>query len=83
MLVNLKAAIVARGIRQADLAIQIKRSGGYLSEVIAGRVKLEPHARTCIAEILNADEAWLFSTSFRVPGPGRREPVADQVTVQA
>ena len=67
MLVNLKATIMARRVRQADLAIQIKRSAGYLSELIAGRVKPEPHIRTRIAEILNADEAWLFSTSFHVP----------------
>ncbi len=83
MLVNIKAAIVARGIRQADLAIQIKRSAGYLSEVIAGRVKLEPHLRTRIAEILNADETWLFSTSFRVPGPVGRKHVPGPVPVQA
>ena len=73
MFVNLKAALAARGIRQVDLAIRIKRSSGYLSEVIAGRAKPEPHIRTRIAEILNADETWLFSTSFRVPGPVRVE----------
>ena len=72
MYINLKAAIMARGIRQQDLALRISGSDSYISHLIAGRRRPPLHIRKRISRILNADEDWLFSTSFRVPS--RRTP---------
>jgi transcriptional regulator with XRE-family HTH domain len=81
MLMNLKAALAVRRLRQAELALELKISTGLLSEVIQGRKDLPPHLRTRAAEFLRADEAWLFSATTFVP-PLRqrtREEVAEVV----
>jgi transcriptional regulator with XRE-family HTH domain len=67
MLVNLKAALAFRGARQSDLALELKISTGYLSEVIHCRRELPPHLRAHAAEFLDVDETWLFSSVAGLP----------------
>jgi len=67
MLVNLKAALAARRMRQADLALALKIPPSTLSEIVCGRRQAESWLRTRIAEALRADESWLFSTVTRIP----------------
>ena len=66
LLANLKAALAARNLRQADLAAALKVSPGLLSEIVRGRREAPATLRTRIAEILRADERWLFTT-VRIP----------------
>ena len=82
MLMNLKAALLVRRVRQAELAVQLKISTGFLSEVIQGRKQLAPHLRTRAAEFLETDELWLFDETKFVP-VRRREPRAELATVGA
>jgi hypothetical protein len=42
VLVNLKAALAARRMRQVDLAIELKISPSVLSEIVNGRRSAEP-----------------------------------------
>jgi len=69
MLVNLKSAFVARGIKQVDLALSLKISPSVLSEIINGRRQPSPSLRARIAHELRADEGWLFAAFTRIPGP--------------
>ncbi len=69
MLVNLKAAIAARRLRQVDVALALKITPSVLSEIVNGRREADASLRAQIAEILRADESWLFSTITRIPGP--------------
>ena len=80
MLVNIKTALAARGMRQIDLALSEKIPPTVLSEVINGRREASPETRARIARALQADERWLFSTITRIPQPasgGETEPVLD------
>ena len=67
MLTNLKAAFAARRMRQVDLALSLKIPPSTLSEIVCGRREPSPSLRARIAAILNADEAWLFSSVTRIP----------------
>ena len=67
MLSNLKVALAARRIRQAELAEAIGISPSMLSEAIHGRAELAPHQRQRIAEVLRADPAWLFERVIHIP----------------
>lgn len=69
MLVNLKAALAARRLRQADLAQSLKIPSSTLSEIICGRRQADSSLRSRIAEALRADEGWLFSMVTRIPAP--------------
>jgi transcriptional regulator with XRE-family HTH domain len=69
MLVNLKSALAARRLRQVDLAIELKISPSVLSEIINGRRNAEPSLRARLAEILQANEDWLFSSLTHIPAP--------------
>lgn len=69
MLVNLKAAIAASHVTQSDIAFKIHISPGTFSEFVHGRRELAPHLKTRIAEILNADPAWIFATRHVIPAP--------------
>lgn len=69
VLTNLKTALVARGVRQADLAIWLEISPSMLSEIVCGRRQADSSLRARIAEKLRADEKWLFSTVTRIPAP--------------
>lgn len=67
MLSNLKVALAARRLRQAELAAAIGVAPSTLSEFIHGRVELAPHQRQRIAEMLRADPAWLFTRVTHIP----------------
>ena len=67
MLSNLRTALAARRIRQAELAHAIGIAPSTLSEFIHGRAELAPHLLTRIAEALQADPGWLFSRVTHIP----------------
>jgi transcriptional regulator with XRE-family HTH domain len=67
MLSNLKTALAARRMRQAELAQAIGIGPSTLSEFIHGRAELAPHLLTRIAEALQADPRWLFSRVTHIP----------------
>lgn len=69
MLANLKVAIAARGLRQIDLADQLEISPTALSELIHERRIPSAELRAQIAELLCADETWLFSSITYIPAP--------------
>jgi transcriptional regulator with XRE-family HTH domain len=61
MLANLKAALAARNMLQADLAYKLKISPSAMSEIVNGRRNPEPRVAARIAQILRVDESLLFS----------------------
>jgi transcriptional regulator with XRE-family HTH domain len=67
MLSNLKTALAARRMRQAELAQTVGVSASTLSEFIHCRVDLALHFRARIAEALQADPGWLFSRVTHIP----------------
>ncbi len=69
MLTNLRTALAARRIKQVDLALSLKIAPSMLSEIICGRRQAEASLRSRIADALRADEAWLFCSVTRIPGP--------------
>lgn len=69
MLANLKAALAARRMRQADLAFELRVAPSLISEIVHGRRRPEPQLAARIAEILRADQAWLFEEVRFIPGP--------------
>jgi hypothetical protein len=71
MLMNLKAALAARRMRQVELALSLKIPPSTLSEIVCGHRQADPSIRARIAEALCADEAWLFSAVARIPAPAR------------
>jgi transcriptional regulator with XRE-family HTH domain len=75
VLANLKTAIAARRTTQVDLALDLKIAPTVLSEIIHGRRQADPSLRARIAEALEADESWLFSTVTRIPRPAEASPV--------
>ena len=80
MLANFKTAVAARGMRQVDLALELKIAPSVLSEIINGRRSASPSLRARLAELLQADEAWLFSSFTRIPN---RADSATEPSVQA
>ncbi len=81
MLANLKAALAARRLRQADLAFELKLAPSLISEVIHGRRKLEPHQVARVAELLKADAGWLFQEVHFIPGPKSVETAEPRIGV--
>lgn len=67
MLVNFKTALAARGMRQIELALELKIAPTVLSEIVNGRRSASPSMRARLAEMLQVDEAWLFSSFTRIP----------------
>ena len=67
MLVNFKTALAARGMRQIELALELKIAPTVLSEIVNGRRNATPSQRARLAEMLQADESWLFSNFTRIP----------------
>jgi len=72
MLANLKTAIAARGFRQIELAQKLDIPSDFLSRIVRGWTKPSPDLRVRIAEVLQADEGWLFSANVVIPGPRLR-----------
>jgi transcriptional regulator with XRE-family HTH domain len=82
MLVNFKSTLMARGLKQVDLALSLKITPSLLSEIINGRRQANPSLRARIAETLSADESWLFSAVTRIPAraaPSEPAPLAASV----
>lgn len=73
MLPNLKAALLARGIRQVELCATLGIPPSVLSEIIHGRRKAGESLRGRIAGELRADEGWLFSTAPIIPAQRARK----------
>jgi len=74
MLSNLKAALAARGMCQADLAAELRIHSSTLSEIVRGRRQADADLRARIASLLGVDEAWLFKSvipprAMRVDSP--------------
>jgi transcriptional regulator with XRE-family HTH domain len=67
MLSNLKVALAARRMRQAELAAAIGVAPSTLSEFIHGRAQLAPYQLQRIAEMLRADPTWLFARVIHIP----------------
>lgn len=67
MLVNFKAALAVRQIKQIDLALKLKIDPTFLSQVINQRRGADPSLRARLATALQADEAWLFKTVSNIP----------------
>lgn len=80
MLANLKLAISARNMRQADLAAHLGVTQSTISEIINGRRRTSPSLCARLAEMLQADEAWLFSSFTQIP---HRTDSATEPSVQA
>lgn len=69
MLSNMKAALAARRMHQVELAEAVGIGRSVLSAFIYGRAELSPQLRARIAEILQADPEWLFSSATHIPAP--------------
>jgi len=69
MLSNLRTALAARRMRQAELAQRVGISASTLSEFINGRAELSPQLRARIVEALQAEPGWLFSRVTHIPAP--------------
>ncbi len=69
MLLNLRSAIAARQMRQVDLALSLKIAPSVLSEIVNGRRRADASLRARIAQALQADESWLFSSVTHIPRP--------------
>jgi transcriptional regulator with XRE-family HTH domain len=82
MLMNLRAALAARRLRQVDLALSLKIPPSTLSEIICGRRPADPSQRARIAVALCADEAWLFSAFTRIPPLASGQVVSVQPAVR-
>jgi transcriptional regulator with XRE-family HTH domain len=78
VLANLKAALGARGMRQADLALELKITPSVLSEIVNERRKANTSVRERVSKILQADESWLFSTFTRIPARAPSFTATDQ-----
>jgi transcriptional regulator with XRE-family HTH domain len=69
VLTNIKTALAARRLKQADLAVRLGISPTAMSEVIHERRIPGAELRARIARELVADENWLFSSLIDIPGP--------------
>lgn len=86
MLANLKTAIAARGLRQIELAHKLAIPSDFLSRIVRGWTKPSAELRVRIAEVLQADEGWLFSANVVIPGPrvcGKRERIGGTAVAHA
>ena len=74
MLVNFKAALAARRVKQIDLALQLKIDPTLLSRIINRRCEADESLRAKLAAALQVDEGWLFQTIPNIPrGTSRLE----------
>jgi transcriptional regulator with XRE-family HTH domain len=69
MLPNLKAALAVRGMKQVDLAYELRIPASTLSEIVHERRRPDASIRWRIAKKLDVDEKWLFSTLVKMPRP--------------
>jgi transcriptional regulator with XRE-family HTH domain len=69
MLPNLKAALAVRGMKQVDLAYELRIPASTLSEIVHERRRPDASIRCQIAQRLDADEKWLFASLVQIPKP--------------
>jgi transcriptional regulator with XRE-family HTH domain len=69
MLSNFKTALAARGLKQVDLAFELRIPPSSLSEIVHERRRPDASMRRRISQRLNADEQWLFATLIQIPQP--------------
>lgn len=67
MLFNLKVTIAARGFRQIEFAQKQGISSDLLSRIVKGWTSPTGALRRKIAEALDTDESWLFSSDVKIP----------------
>jgi len=67
ILLNLKTALVARKVKQVDLAISLGISPTVISEIVTGRRVADTRLRSLIAKELCVDEEWLFNGQVDIP----------------
>ena len=67
---NLKLQIFKLGIRQNQIAKELKFCESQLSKIINGYREPSEGERKILAEFLNVEEAWLFERHENVPTPG-------------
>lgn len=65
---NLKLELWRTGLRQNQLAKLLQIDDTQLSKIMNGFREPNPEIRRRIAEMLHADEAWLFEPSGDHPG---------------
>ena len=73
MLVNFKAALAARRMKQVDLALDLRIDPTFLSRVINRRCEADASLRARLAAALEVEEAWLFQTVARIPRPAPKD----------
>jgi transcriptional regulator with XRE-family HTH domain len=79
MLSNFKTALAVRGVKQVDLAYELRIPASTLSEIVHGRRRPDASTRKRIAARLDVDEKWLFSRVVEIPkraGPGEGEEIS-------
>ncbi len=69
MFINLGVAVRAKGYKQHIVASAAGMTESTFSRALHGRGTFGPNERKRIAEFLNADEGWLFTTLAKVPRP--------------
>lgn len=67
MLLNLKTTLAVRGMKQVDLAHELKIPASTFSEIVNGRRSPDASTRRRIAIRLDAEENWLFSRLVQIP----------------
>jgi transcriptional regulator with XRE-family HTH domain len=67
MLANLKATLAARQVRQVDLALSLNIPPSIFSEIVNQRREASRELRNRIAQALQADTDWLFSSVTAIP----------------
>ena len=67
MLVNLRAAILERGTRGWKVARKANIPPNRFSAIVHGQYQPSASLRAKIAEVLEADENWLFAPSVEIP----------------
>ena len=83
MLVNFKAALAARRVKQIDLALQLKIDPSFLSRIINQRCEADASLRARLAAALEVEEAWLFQTVACIPRAARSVSVDGSLPVPA
>ena len=66
---NLKLQIFRLGIRQNQIAKQLKLCESQLSKIINGYREPSQDERRILADFLNVEEAWLFESHENVSNP--------------
>lgn len=66
---NIKLAMDVRGVTGLELADEANIHPVRLSRIANGQLEAAAHERAKLAELLHADEGWLFSAFVTIPQP--------------